>query len=160
MSLQPIPHPGTSGEGFDWVEVLGGQHLSLRGTAEFLEEVLHSVARGATDIEPRAVLALLEDFQMELAEHLRCEEADGRLALALSGAPHWNRRAEHLRGDHDRFRASLGALVGDAQQARETPAWSAIHHRFAAFRRAFRVHEEIEHHLLQRIYLEDLGGGD
>lgn len=160
MSAHPVTALGRPARKAHWVALLGVQHASLRGEALALEEVLRAIASGVEGCEPAVAGAKLAAFHRDLVEHLACEEREDRLALALAGAPHWQRKADLLQGDHARFREGLAALLADAGTAREAATWGTILLRFEAFRRAFAAHEEIENEILQRVYLEDLGGGD
>jgi hypothetical protein len=147
------------GEGH-WAGRIAGQHVSLRATAHALEEFLGGLLREGGDVHAATARGRLGEFFGQIVEHLRSEEREGRLAMALARAPHWQRKADLLRGEHSRFRASLAALVADAERAGGTNDWISVQRRFAAFRRAFMAHEALENEILQRAYLEDMGGGD
>ncbi len=143
-----------------WAGRIAGQHISLRTTAHSLEDLLGGLVQGGGDVDAATARGRLGEFFGQIVEHLRSEEREGRLAMALARAPHWQRKADLLQGEHSRFRASLAALVADAERAGGTSDWISVQRRFSAFRRAFMVHEALENEILQRAYLEDMGGGD
>ncbi len=138
-------------------EALETEHASLRTLAEGLERRLAGLARaggsvgGAAETEARAELAA---FRRQLLDHFAHEEEQGVLDLAAATAPRFADRLEELRAQHDEFRACADALVNEAAG----DAWEGLRQRFAALRGDLLEHERVENEMMQRAYLEDLGG--
>ena len=96
----------------------------------------------------------LEEFRRRLLRHFAAEERSGILERAAAFEPRFARRVERLRREHRQLRELADRLVAEAAGTGRV----RIHARFVAFRRLLRDHEQAEGEVLQRAYLEDLGG--
>ena len=131
------------------------EHASLGLCVERLDDLLERLACGSADASDGAdVLLLLDDFRQRLFAHLHREETTGVLERALVVAPHFARRVERLRHEHRDLRQLADGLVAQAGGG----DWTLTRRCFVAFRDVLRAHEQGENEVLQRAYLEDLGG--
>jgi hypothetical protein len=140
----------------EW-DLFRSEHTELFASADALGARLGRCSGGAMRPAGATELrAFLDSFRRRLLDHLAAEECDGMFDLAVAAAPRFERHVERLRSEHEALRAGLAALGADAF----TGSWQQFQLRFTEFRRALRAHEVVENEVMQRAYLEDLGGGD
>ncbi|MDJ0866780.1 MAG: hemerythrin domain-containing protein [Myxococcota bacterium] len=150
-------HGTTSPADRDW-QPIETDHRELGAVVERLEEWLGRLAAGSRSGEPE-VRSLLADFCQRLRAHLGAEEQSGVLERAAAAAPHFAGRIDRLRLEHDELRRGLEMLAAGPEPAIPRPDWPRFHARFQVFRGVLDAHEHAEIDILQRSYLEDLGGG-
>ena len=137
---------------------LQSEHAALRSSARRVEALLATLAdtapERAGEAEVREIQRQLGYFRRQLLDHLAHEERSGILELAVAAAPRFHRRVERLRGQHVELRERIDALVEEAAGT----DWVRVHAHFVAFRRVLVTHDRAENNVVQRAYLEDLGG--
>jgi len=137
---------------------LRSQHAVLGAYATRIDALLGTLGKGTPAGEGELEARLLLDiFRRQLLEHFAFEEENGVLEQAAASAPRFARRIDGLRSQHVELRARIEALV--PRRENDGVGWARLHESFVAFRRTLLAHEQAENDLLQRAYLEDLGGG-
>jgi uncharacterized protein (UPF0335 family) len=129
------------------------EHQALDRIVDRVEAMLGRLARGQKGEEAK-VRGLVGELRARFFEHLDGEEANRILEQAATVAPRFAGRVDRLLGEHDDLRARMRALVAGA----DGEGWTGLHARFVEFRRVLRAHERAENDVVQRAYLEDLGG--
>jgi hypothetical protein len=147
------PSGGAPGES-EW-QALESEHRQLEQCAERVGMALGGLAEGHGEV--RDTLVLLREFRTRLHDHLASEEGKRILERAARNAPRFLERVETLRGEHAELRRRVDALKDEAEGAREED-WPDVYGRFVELRRLLRAHEAAENDLVQRAYLEDIGG--
>jgi len=131
------------------------EHRALERVVERVEALLGRLAKGrAQPGEEVKAGGLVEELRGRLFEHLEAEETNRILEQAATVAPRFAEWVDRLLGEHDDLRAHTRALVAGTGSG----DWTALHARFVEFRRVLRAHERAENEVVQRAYLEDIGG--
>jgi len=137
------------------------EHALLSARADDLEELLRTLADGTCDrseaIEAKLMLGV---FRRRLLGHLASEERDEVVERVVAAAPRFAELIDRLRLQHVGLRERMGAVASGAPDGVQEGGWARVYSEFRSFRRALRDHERNEHGVMQRAYLEDLGGGD
>jgi hypothetical protein len=149
--------PGTARTGSER-DLIRSDHRALRACAERLDGELARLAAGNGAAEA-TVRSLLEEFRGRLLRHLSAEEQSGILEQAANAEPRLARRAEELRLQHEDLRRSATQLAAGPGEGAVAVDWAGFWTRFVSFREVLERHEQAENDILQRAYLEDLGGG-
>lgn len=130
------------------------EHADLAARAARIESLLAGLRGRADGPQIAEVRRLLDEFQRRLMDHLAAEEQGGYLERAAVVAPRFHRKTEMLLEQHTVLREWIGALVREPEEG----GWAASYVAFCEFRQVLREHERAETDVLQRAYLEDLGG--
>ncbi len=153
MASVPVIREPT-GSASEW-RAIESEHMALGAFAERLRERLRTVAIDAPT--EAALLELkrgLEEFRGRLVAHLGSEERSGVLERAAAAEPRFHRRWQRLQREHRDLRQGMDAVVSLVAKL----AWVEVRSRFEALSDALRAHERDENEMLQRVYLEDIGG--
>jgi hypothetical protein len=119
---------------------------------------LERLAEPAVALEAAGAGARLEALREHLGKHFRFEEQSGYMQAVLARAPHYERRVQRLREEHDELWNELAALI---IQAGGLPA------RDEEFRQAVRAwvehvrdHEARENVLVEDTFNTEVAAGD
>jgi hypothetical protein len=115
-------------------------------------------------VEYDRLCELFTKLRDQLAMHFSLEEAYGYFVDAIDVAPHLNRRAEQLRGEHFGLFSDLCRLAEAAERLLYHEAPTAELARLADEYRAFSTrlheHESRESDLILEAFNADIGTGD
>ncbi len=140
---------------------LESQHVALRALGEQLADVLDALCRhprirtGRSD--DRWLNEKLDEFRRVLFSHFEWEERSGLFAGIVAQAPRLAKQASSVVAEHRRLRGELDGLIEENLQG---AGERHVRDRFHRIRLRLVYHDYAESSLLQRAYLEDLGGGD
>ncbi len=143
------------------------QHSDLNRMWKALQDAMASASAQIerqlpAEVEICACLAIADCMCIELREHFETEENDeagGYMRAALRAAPYLERRAGHLREQHDEFTRRISKIreaLHDA--APELLPWSELQANMQALVKELLAHDEAENEILSEAFLDDLGG--
>jgi hypothetical protein len=119
---------------------------------------------GPVEIEYPKLVEMFGKLRDQLALHFSLEEAYGYFEDATTAAPHLNRRAEYLRGQHQGLFGELCRLVDGSEQLlyHEQPetALGQLSDGYRRFLVQFHEHEAAECDLVLEAFNDDIGTGD
>jgi len=150
----------------EYKQQLRGRHASLRHLLHTLvqlvgEQTLKCDKHEADLAATLPVRALLADLARELPHRFAREEEGGHLSEALAAAPRYSRIASRLREQHDGFRTEMDDIARAARAAGlSAPAWWEVYGRFQRLSLELLGHDEAENEILERAFLDDMGGAD
>jgi iron-sulfur cluster repair protein YtfE (RIC family) len=142
------------------------EHAELRARVKNLRGLLAEAVRkqaGPEKLKWAATLSeQLEALHEMLVLHFREEESAGLPDVLYESSPHIADSVATLRREHEGILAALCVVIDEIRRlARgEEGADAHVRHSVAGVIRRISRHEEMETGLIQRMYLEDLGGGD
>lgn len=130
------------------------EHRALHKKLRAIHDVL------ASDLNARdEFVALLYDLRKALEVHFANEEFHGFFGEVIAHAPHLKRDADSLCVEHrDMLHTATELARFAAAGSCSNPWWHELRTRFDAFSDQLMRHESDENELLQRTYMDDLGG--
>jgi hemerythrin len=132
-------------------EKMSRQHNQLEHTWSGLRESLNRAR-----IDHPAVERQLQELKRQLEEHFQFEEADGYFDEVVAKAPHLQRQADELRGQHAELLCAVASLQADAKRlAAEPVQLAAVRGLFEEISKTFQDHEAAEGRLLEDAYCRD-----
>lgn len=112
-------------------------------------------------IDSQVVMRQLQELKQQLEEHFRLEEKGGYFEDIVSRAPHLQRSADKLRGEHADLLDAVRRLQGQGGRLdREPGQLAAMRTLFEETSSAFFNHESAEDQLLQETYCRDTSAVD
>jgi hypothetical protein len=129
-------------------EKMSRQHVALERSWKALPDRLK-----ADQVDQPALLHQLQQLHQQLAEHFRFEEADGYFDEVVAKAPHLQREADRLRGQHTEMIGAVVRLLETADRIGADPKQlAAVRLLFEDLSKVFHEHETDEGRLLEDAY--------
>ncbi len=102
----------------------------------------------------------LRDFKNEMLKHFDLEELSDFPNELLNLAPHYMKRFEEIKADHQKIIADLGEILQDLKSMNDLSSFNTIRQKINDLLSFIHSHEAAERELLEDTYLQDYGAND
>jgi DnaK suppressor protein len=150
----------------EYAQHLRARHESLRRRLLGLVSRMQALALECERAEAGAAATLstrvlLTDLAHELPQRFARAEQGGYLRESLAAAPHFSALAARLQAQHAHFGSEMADIARAATAADQSaPAWHGLCERFRQLSHDLLAHDEQESEILERAFLDDMGGAD